>query len=97
MTPLSPLAHPTLDLFLLGYIFAASLGALLYFLRFWRSTRDPLFLSFAAFFAVQAVTHVAVVGNVHPNEGSPWLFMFRLAAVVYILAAILWKNRRNSS
>lgn len=96
MTPLSPLAHPVLDLFLLGFIVAASLVAMAFFLRFWKSTSDPLFLSFAAFFAIQSVTHSAVLGLTHPNEGSVWLFLLRLLSILGILTAILWKNRRHS-
>ena len=96
MTPLSPLAHPVLDLFLLGFIVATSLVAMAFFLRFWKSTRDPLFLSFAAFFAVQGVTHTAVLELNHPNEGAPWLFVLRLLSILGILAAVVWKNRRRS-
>lgn len=96
MTPLDPLTHPILDLFLLGFIAAMSLVAMLFFLRFWKSSSDPLFLSFAAFFAIQCVTHVVVLGFTHPNEGSFWLFMFRLLSILGILIAILWKNRRAS-
>lgn len=92
MTPLSPLVHPRFDIFLLGFIVAASLVAVLYFLRFWKSTRDSLFLAFAVFFAVQSVSHFAVLGLEHPNEGSFWLFLIRLLSVLGILAAILWKN-----
>ena len=96
MTPNSPLTHPVLDLFLLGFVFATSLVAMAFFLRFWRSTSDPLFLSFAAFFAVQSITHTAVLALSHPNEGSPWLFALRLLSILGILTAILWKNRRSS-
>ncbi len=96
MTPLSPISHPTLDTFLLGFIVATSLVAMLFFLRFWKSTRDSLFLSFAAFFAVQSITSTVVLGYAHPNEGSPGLFVLRLLSILGILIAILWKNRRHS-
>jgi hypothetical protein len=96
MTPLSPLMHPALDLFLLGFIVASSLVTMAFFLRFWKSTSDPLFLSFAAFFAVQSITHTAVLELSHPNEGAPWLFVLRLLSILSILTAILWKNRRRS-
>lgn len=92
MTPLSPLVYPRLDLFLLGFIAAASLVAVLFFLRFWKYTRDPLFLAFAVFFAVQSFGHSAVLELERPNEGSFWLFLLRLVSVLGILAAILWKN-----
>lgn len=96
MTPLSPLTHPILDLFLLGFIVATSLVAMAFFLRFWKSTSDPLFISFAAFFAIQGLTHTVALELTHPNEGSPALFMLRLISIFGILGAILWKNRRHS-
>jgi len=37
-----------------------------------------------------------MLGLTHPNEGSFWLFMFRLLSILGILIAILWKNRRIS-
>lgn len=92
MTPLSPLVHPQFDIFLLGFIAATSLAAMVYFLRFWKTTRDSLFLAFAIFFAVQCVGHVTVLGLEHPNEGTFWRFLLRLLSVLGILAAILWKN-----
>ena len=96
MMQVAPLSHPTLDHFLLGFIVAASLAALMFFLRFWRSTSDPLFLSFAFFFAVQSITHAFVLGIPRPNEGNPWLYALRLISVLYLLGAILWKNRRSA-
>lgn len=92
MTPLSPLEHPTLDTFLLGFIVAASLAAALFFLRFWKNTRDLLFLAFTVFFLIQAITQSLVLAYAHPNEGSVGLFLLRLFSVLIILAAILWKN-----
>ncbi len=96
MTPFGPLNHPALDIFLLGFIVATSLVAMLFFLRFWKSTNDPLFISFAAFFAVQAITHAVVVEFQHPNEGSFSLYLLRLLSILGILTAILWKNREHS-
>lgn len=96
MMQIAPLSHPTLDLFLLGFIVAASLVALMFFLRFWRSTSDPLFLSFAVFFAVQGITHSFVLTIPHPNEGTPSFYALRLLSILCILVAILWKNRRRA-
>ena len=92
MPPISPLAYPQTDLFLLGYIVGCSFVAALFFLRFWKSSRDILFLAFAIFFVVQCVEHIAVAGKLHPNEGDPWHFVLRLLSILGILAAILWKN-----
>lgn len=79
--------------FLLGVIVATSLIAALFFLRFWRETRDPLFLAFAAAFFVEGINRVAILFVAKPNEGSPTIYVIRLAAFLLILAAIAWKNR----
>lgn len=89
---LSPITHPVLDVFLLGFIAACSLVAGLYFLKFWRSTRDPLFLAFLIFFVVQGFTNAAILQLPHPNEGSPVVFVVRLLSVLVVLVAILAKN-----
>lgn len=86
------LAHPTLDVFLLGFITACSLIAMLFFVRFWRSSRDPLFLAFAVFLLVQSFRESAVLDLRYPNEGNFWLFLIRLLSVALVLVAILWKN-----
>lgn len=92
MTQVSPILYPKLDAFLLGFIVATSFVALLFFLRFWKSTRDPLFLAFGIFFAVQSVSQSAVLSLSHPNQGAIWIFVLRLLSVLGVLAAILWKN-----
>jgi Family of unknown function (DUF5985) len=89
---MSPIVHPVMDTFLLGFIAACSLAASLFFLRFWKSTRDVLFLAFAVFFFAQAGSNVAVLGLSRPNEGTGGLFLLRLLSVLVVLAAILWKN-----
>ena len=96
MIPLSPITHPELDLWLLGFTSAASAVAALFFLRFWRNTRDRLFLAFALFFAVQGGTRAAVVSVPHPNDAGFWVYGLRLLSIVLLLVAILRKNfQRN--
>ena len=93
---IAPLSHPMLDIFLLGFVAATSLIAGLFFLRFWRDTRDSLFLAFAVFFVIQGCSN-AVVLQYHPlNAGSLWLFALRLLSVLVVLAAILKKNFSKS-
>lgn len=92
VSPIAPLNYPTLDLYLLGFITAASLAGALFFLRFFRASRDPLFVAFAIFFLVQAFHEAWVARLPEPSEGSPWLFAARLISVLGVLAAILWKN-----
>jgi uncharacterized membrane protein HdeD (DUF308 family) len=91
--PLAPIAHVRLDMFLLGYIAAVSAAVVLFFLRFWRETRDFLFIAFAVFFIVQGGTRAFTISSQHPNVASVWIYVLRLMADLFILAAILHKNR----
>jgi ABC-type Fe3+-siderophore transport system permease subunit len=65
---MNAITHPLTDAFLMGFITAASLVAALFFLRFWRDARDSLFLAFAAFFGIQAVTDVALLNLARSQE-----------------------------
>lgn len=64
----------------------------LFFVRFWRETRDSLFLSFAlAFLLLGLVQGLLSLGN-FPLEERSWFFLIRLAAFVVILVAVARKN-----
>jgi hypothetical protein len=78
--------------FLLGLIVMGCLVAGLFFLRFWRKTRDRLFAVFAAAFWLLALnwTLVALVSR---EEARPALYAIRLLAFVLILLGIADKNR----
>ncbi len=89
---MSPIANPLFDSFLLGFIAACSFVAALFFLRFWKSTQDLLFIAFAVFFLIQGAFNIVIVSLPHPNEGSLWLFLLRLLSVLAVLGAIIWKN-----
>lgn len=89
---MNSIVHPLADIFLLGVITASSVVVALFFLGFWRSTRDVLFLAFAVFFLIQGGTHAFIVNLSHPNEGNIWLFLVRLVSILVVLGAILWKN-----
>lgn len=78
--------------FLLGVIATASATAGLFFLKFWRVTRDAFFGAFAAFFFVEAGIRIALLFSEKPNEGSPWIYMIRLLALILLLIAIVEKN-----
>jgi uncharacterized membrane protein HdeD (DUF308 family) len=81
--------------FLLGVIATASLTAGVFFLRFWRDTRDSLFLAFAIAFIVEGMNRSAMLLLSQPNEGSPWIYLVRLFAFLLILAGIVSKNRKR--
>lgn len=91
-----PLVHPRLDMFLLGYIAAASGTVALYFLRFWKETRDFLFAAFAVFFVVQGGTRAFTLSIPNPNLADMWVYALRLLALLLVVAAILRKNSRSA-
>ena len=76
----------------MGVIATTSITAAIFFLRFWKRTRDSLFLAFAVAFLIEGVNRIAVLEVERPNEGSPWTYVVRLIAFLIILAGILNKN-----
>jgi hypothetical protein len=80
--------------FLLGIIVLASAVASAYFFKFWRQTRDVLFLGFAAAFAIEAVNRTCFLFVASPETGSVALYTVRFASYLLILAAIAFKNRK---
>jgi uncharacterized membrane protein HdeD (DUF308 family) len=82
-----------LEGYLLGVIVAASLTAGAFFLKFWRKTRDLLFLGFAAAFIIEGINRTGFLFLEQPNEGTPLAYTIRLFSYLLILAAIIHKNR----
>jgi hypothetical protein len=80
--------------FLLGVIVTASLVAAAYFLKFWRQTRDPLFLGFACAFLIEGVNRTCFLFVPNPESGSVTLYTVRLLSYALILVAIAHKNRK---
>jgi uncharacterized membrane protein len=85
---------PELYVFLSGAVAAAFVVAGLFFLRFWKRTRDILFLAFALAFWLLGLTQALLALTNIPVEERSWLYLLRLAAFSLILVAILYKNRR---
>jgi membrane-associated PAP2 superfamily phosphatase len=85
----------TLFDFLSGAITLGFLVAALFFLRFWRKTRDGLFLAFAMSFALLGIGQgVQALANI-PQEERSYIYLIRLAAFTLILIAIFRKNRAS--
>ena len=81
--------------FTAGAITLGFLVAGLFFVRFWRTTQDRLFLAFAvAFVLLGGGQGLLTFMNVQDEERS-WLFLFRLAAFLCILVAIWRKNHAS--
>lgn len=82
--------------FMMGASAMACAAAALFFLRFWRDTRDRLFAIFAASFGLLSLSRLGLVLSEKPLEGHTWLYWLRLAAFLLILVAIADKNRKAS-
>ncbi len=81
-----------IESFLVGVIATASVTAGLFFLKFWKETRDSFFLSFAASFIIEGFNRVSILFLPRPNEGSASVYLIRLIAYLLILVAIIKKN-----
>jgi hypothetical protein len=65
------------------------------FIRFWRSSRNRLFLLFGiAFFVLVAERVILVLVN-PDNEVAPYIYSMRLVAFAIIIAAIVDQNRQG--
>jgi hypothetical protein len=81
-----------IDGFLLGIIVTASLVAAAFFFRFWRQTRDWLFLGFALAFLIEGVNRMSILSLDDPVGGNVVAYSIRLVSYLLILAAIAHKN-----
>ena len=75
----------------MGYALAS-----LFFLKFWRRTRDGLFLAFSGAFLLMAATPcLTAILHIPKEEQSPF-YLLRLAAYLLIIGAILAKSLKAS-
>jgi hypothetical protein len=78
---------------LVGAIATASIVAGLFFLRFWKSTRDRFFLYFAMSFFIEGSNRFLLGFMGWLREEAPGYYLVRLVAYGLILCAILEKNQ----
>ena len=83
----------TLTAALIGATATASLIVALFFLRFWRQTRDNLFLWFAIAFATDSATRLIECFSPVSDEHEPLVYVPRLVTFALIILAIIQKNR----
>jgi hypothetical protein len=83
--------------FLLGIIVTASITAGAFFLKFWKQTRDSLFLAFAIAFIIEGLNRIGFLFVSSPNEAGPTIYVVRLVAFLLILGAIVRKNKRKDA
>lgn len=79
--------------FLGGAIVMGFAVASLLFLRFWRTTREGLFLAFSASFLLLGATQTLLSLGGFVDEERSWLYLLRLAAFLLLLFAMWWQNR----
>ena len=80
---------------LVGAIMLNAWAISLFFLRFWKRTRDRLFGWFAVAFLLMGIERIISAATL-PGEAHFHVFLLRLAAFLMIIFAILDKNRRSS-
>jgi peptidoglycan/LPS O-acetylase OafA/YrhL len=81
--------------FLAGAIVMGFSVAALMFLKFWKRTREALFLAFAGSFLLLGITQALLTLGDFQDEERSWLYLLRLAAFLLILFAMWWQNRRR--
>jgi hypothetical protein len=84
------------NLFLWGALVTASLAVCFFFLRFWRLSRERLFLYFALAFVAFAANWAGLALAPLPVESRHYLYLVRLLAFVLIIVGIVDKNRRSA-
>lgn len=80
---------------LAGGIATASLIAGLFFLRFWRQTRDRFFMFFAASFLIEGLNRFALYALAGLDDQHPIYYVIRLVAYGLIVWAIVDKNLKS--
>ena len=80
---------------LAGGIATASLIAGLFFLRFWRQTRDRFFLFFSLSFLIEGLNRFALYTLAGLDDQQPIYYVIRLVAYGLIVWAIVDKNLKS--
>jgi hypothetical protein len=79
--------------FVQGAVAMGCAVAATFFWRFWRRSRDRLFLFFSSAFLLLAVSYVLLGTIAFATEWRVYIFMVRLLAFCLILYGIFEKNR----
>lgn len=79
---------------LLGANAIAALVVALFFVRFWRNTRDRFFIFFSVAFLIDAIVRIALGLGHWSEDTEPFIYLGRLLSFGIIIAAIVDKNRK---
>ena len=77
-----------------GMLVAGDAVVALFFLRYWRTSKDSLFAMFASAFAILAAQRLLLAVTRTIVEDQAIFYVLRLLAFVIIIVAIVDKNRR---
>jgi hypothetical protein len=83
----------TLLSFLSGAVSFGFILVALFFLRFWRETHDPLFVSFSISFFLLGLGQIILALGGIPDEQRSLVYLVRFTAFLLIIRAIVIKNR----
>jgi hypothetical protein len=86
-----------MNLILLGAIAMLCFTVALFFIRFWKTTRDRFFLFFAIAFFIEGCGRVALGVIDYSSEQEPLFYLLRLLSFSVILFAIVDKNWLNGA
>lgn len=78
--------------FFAGMITMGMLVCSAFFFRFWKRSKDGLFLAFSLAFLLLSLSHALTALLAIPLEERSWLYLLRLAAFSLLIFAILRKN-----
>ncbi|MGH8287552.1 MAG: DUF5985 family protein [Steroidobacteraceae bacterium] len=84
-------------IFMWGVLAMSSVTAALFFLRFWRESRERLFAFFALAFALLSANWIGLAIINHPTDEmrQEYGYVVRLVAFVILVIGIFDKNRRS--
>ena len=79
--------------FLLGALVMSDVVLALFFLHYWKMTKDRFFLFFVWSFVLGTVSRLVLAGDFVSSESEPLVYFIRFLSYVMIVVAILDKNR----
>lgn len=84
--------------FLSGATMLGCAVASLFFFKFWKKTRDRLFMFFGVAFAILSVERIVLLlMSERSGESNAAIYLMRLSAFALIIISIVDKNRQESS
>jgi hypothetical protein len=79
-----------------GVTLALAMIAALAFLRYFRRTRDRMFLFFAAAFFLYGLNRIVFQFRISAGDfANMWLYVIRIIAFAIVIAGVVDKNRRS--